>query len=64
LEPYLTLKKVFRHVYVFCTNPLRIQTLRDTFILIASDAPTDTHQWDLESDDTDNGVLLRQKNLD
>jgi hypothetical protein len=61
---YLTLKKAFRHVYVVCTNPLRIQNLRDTFILVASDVPIDTAKLASKSSTADDGVLLMQKNLD
>ncbi|HBE77100.1 MAG TPA: hypothetical protein DDW65_04865, partial [Firmicutes bacterium] len=42
---YLTLKKTFQNVDIFCTNPLQIQNLRDTFVLIASDVPPDTGIW-------------------
>jgi spermidine synthase len=60
---YLTLRKIFRHVYIFCTNPLRIQNLRDTFILLASDQPIDTSRWTSKSGDYSDGVLLTPKNL-
>jgi hypothetical protein len=60
---YLTLKKTFRHVYAFCTNPLQIKNLRDTFILLTSDIPLDTSQWISDSVGDNAGILLQSKNL-
>lgn len=60
---YLTLKKAFRHVYVFCTNPLQIQNLRDTFILMASDRPLNIRSWHSGPIGEGEGVLLEPRNL-
>ncbi|HBF37944.1 MAG TPA: hypothetical protein DDW50_11545 [Firmicutes bacterium] len=60
---YLTLRKVFPHVYVFCTNPLQIQNIRDTFILLASDVPLNIHHWHSGPIGYGDGVLLEPQNL-
>ncbi len=60
---YLTLKKAFRHVDVFCTNPLQIQNIRDTFILLASDRPLNLKHWRSGPIGYGDGILLEPRNL-
>jgi spermidine synthase len=42
---YVTLKRIFKHVYVFCTDEKGVQDRRDTFIIAAGDVPLDVSDW-------------------
>ncbi len=40
-----TLQMVFKHVYVFCTDPEGVSAGRDTFVVAASNVPLDVSDW-------------------
>jgi len=42
---YLTLRKVFPYVYIFCTERNGIKNRRDTFVVAASHQPIDIADW-------------------
>ena len=41
-----TLKRVFKHVCVFCTEKDGVKKTRDTFVIAASDVPLETAGWE------------------
>jgi spermidine synthase len=61
---YLTLKEVFPHVYVFCTDQAGVNMRRDTFVVAASETPHDFSAWGPKHSADFNGSLLTQENLD
>ena len=61
---YLTLKQVFKHVYVFCTEPDGVSHRRDTFVLAASDQPIDLSDWLPKHGGDFEGSALTAENLD
>jgi spermidine synthase len=64
-----TLERVFKHVYVFCTELDGVSSRRDTFVIAASNVPLDIADWgpnhggDLEGSALtgDNIAALKQK---
>ena len=58
-----TLERVFRHVYVFCTEPDGVVNRRDTFVIAASNVPLDTHGWEPRHGTDFKGSLLTPANL-
>jgi len=58
-----TLERVFRHVYVFCTEPDGVVDRRDTFVVAASNVPLDTRGWQPRHDGDFEGSLLTPANL-
>jgi spermidine synthase len=61
---YLTLKRVFKNVHIFCTDESGVSAGRDTFVLLATDAPVEVsdlqpgHELDFP------GSKLTEANLD
>ena len=58
-----TLRQVFRHVYVFCTEKEGVGQRRDTFVVAASHVPLDTTGWEPGHDTDFDGSLLTTANL-
>ncbi len=58
-----TLERVFKHVYVFCTEPDGVVNRRDTFVVAASNVPLDTHGWQPHHGTHFEGSLLTPANL-
>jgi spermidine synthase len=48
-----TLQRVFRHVYVFCTNRNGVSAGRETFVVAGSDAPLDVSDMGPYGSDSD-----------
>ena len=60
---YLTLKKLYKNVYIFSTNTDGVNDLRDTFVIAASDADIDVSDW-LPNHESDNpGSVLTNENI-
>jgi len=60
---YLTLKKLYKNVYIFSTNADGVNDLRDTFVIAASDADIDVSDW-LPNHESDNpGSVLTDENI-
>ena len=60
---YMTLKQVFPHVYVFCTEQTGVSDRRDTFVVAASFKPLETSDWLPDHMETFNGSVLTEENL-
>jgi spermidine synthase/MFS family permease len=58
-----TLRKVFRHVYVFCTQKDGVKEGRDTFVIAASNIPLKTHDWRVGHQTEFFGSLLTGENI-
>ena len=60
---YLTLKRLYKNVYIFSTNTDGVNDQRDTFVIAASDADIDVSDWlpDHESDNP--GSVLTDENI-
>jgi spermidine synthase len=64
LGAYLnTLRQVFRHVYVFCTDATGVTPRRDTFVVAASDVELDTAGWEPNHGTEFEGSVLTARNL-
>ena len=62
---YLTLKKEFRHVYVFCTEKEGVsEGRRDTFVVAASDVELEVGDWLPGHDTKFEGAVLTAEQLD
>jgi spermidine synthase len=60
---YVTLRKVFPYVYIFCTERTGVNDRRDTFVVAASQQPIDITDW-LPDHFTDfEGSVLTPKDL-
>ncbi len=57
------LQRVFRHVYVFCTEPNGVSNRRDTFVIAASNVAPDTEGWEPHHESDFDGSLLTAANL-
>jgi len=42
---YLTIQKLFKHIYLFYPNQNGIPYQRETFVIVGSDAPLDLNDW-------------------
>jgi spermidine synthase len=60
---YLTLKKVFPCVYVFCTNVSGVETRRETFVIAASKVPLRVDDWMPNHGGDFEGSVLTEENL-
>jgi spermidine synthase len=58
-----TLRQVFRHVYVFCTDPKGVTPQRDTFVVAASDVELDTTGWEPHHGTDFEGSVLTRRNV-
>jgi spermidine synthase len=58
-----TLHRVFRHVYVFCTEQNGGGNRRDTFVVAASNMPLDTHGWEPHHAGEFEGSVLTAANV-
>jgi spermidine synthase len=61
---YLTLKRVFPHVYVFCTDTSGVGTSRETFVVVASASPLDISDWGPKHGTGFAGSALTEDNLE
>lgn len=60
---YWTLKRVFKNVYVFCTEKEGVRDSRDTFVLAASDVAIDVSDWQPNHPSGLSGSVLTASNL-
>lgn len=58
-----TLRKVFRYVYVFCTEKGGVKKTRDTFVIAASDVPLDVSGWEPGHDTDFAGSVLTEEQM-
>jgi spermidine synthase len=58
-----TLRQVFRHVYVFCTEPSGVSRRRDTFVVAASAIALDVSDWGPNHESVFEGSALTAANL-
>jgi len=58
-----TLKKVFKHVYVFCTEKEGVTAGRETFVVAASDAPMKISDWMPGHENAFSGSALTNEEL-
>lgn len=58
-----TLERVFKHVYVFCTDVSGVSKGRDTFVVAASNVPLDLTGWQPNHDTEFEGSVLTPANL-
>jgi predicted membrane-bound spermidine synthase len=61
---YLTLKRIFKNVYIFCTDADGVSAGRDTFVLLATDAPVEVSDLQPGHDTDFPGSVLTEANLD
>jgi len=60
---YWTLKRVFKNVYVFCTEEEGVRDSRDTFVIAASDGAIDVSDWQPNHTSELSGSVLTDSNL-
>jgi len=60
---FLTLKKTFRHVNVFCTEPQGVKEGRETFVITASMEPLKVDDWQPGNNSGFPGSALTEKHL-
>lgn len=60
---YMTLKKVFPYVYVFCTEQTGVSDRRDTFVVAASFVPLEVGDWLPDHANSFNGSALTPEDL-